>query len=101
MKQTCFRISLAVTLVALTGLVAARPHAAQGTLLWQQNVNGTANGVDQALSVASEGWREGADALWPVMAAGVRAVVGRGGRMIAASPETLSGRYSATGAMKR
>ena len=52
MKQTCFRISLVLTLLTLTGLVAARPHGAQGTLLWQQNLNGTANGFDEAFSVA-------------------------------------------------
>ena len=53
MKEICFRISLALTLLTPTGGVAARPHAAQGTLLWQQNLNGTANGFgDAALSVA-------------------------------------------------
>ena len=36
----------------MTELVEARPHAAQGTLLWQQNLIGTANGFGQAFSVA-------------------------------------------------
>ena len=53
MKEICFRISLALTFLGLTGLVAARPDAAQGTLLWQQNLNDTANGFENmALSVA-------------------------------------------------
>jgi uncharacterized delta-60 repeat protein len=52
MKEICFRISLALTLLARTGLVAAGPDAGRGTLLWQQNLNGTANGLDAARSVA-------------------------------------------------
>src|SRR5438552_2245652 len=53
MKEICFRISLALTLLTPTGGVAARPHAAQGTLLWQQNLTGTAvNSVAEAFSVA-------------------------------------------------
>ena len=54
---------LAVTSI-LTALVAARPSVAQGTLLWQQKPNGTANrGFGQALSVA-------VDSLGNVVAAG-------------------------------
>jgi outer membrane protein assembly factor BamB len=52
MKRTCFQISLALAVLALTRLVAARPDA-QGTLLWQHNLNGTkGNGQDIANSVA-------------------------------------------------
>src|SRR5436189_70771 len=54
MKAICFRITLAVILLTLTELVAARPHVAPGTLLWQQNFNGCACPVngDFARSVA-------------------------------------------------
>src|SRR6266496_6819473 len=53
MKEICFGISLALTLLTPAGLVAARPHAVQGTLLWQQNLNGGApNSSDEAFSVA-------------------------------------------------
>src|SRR6266496_3928302 len=53
MKEICFGISLALTLLTPAGLVAARPHAVQGTLLWQQNLNGGApNSFDEAFSVA-------------------------------------------------
>ena len=60
---------LAVTLI-LTGLVAARPSAAQGTLLWQ-NLNGTLNAVDSAGSVA-------VDNLGNVVAAGFTTNTGTG-----------------------
>ena len=54
MKAICFRITLALTLLTLTELVGARPHVAQGTLLWQQTLNRTATGntYEEALSVA-------------------------------------------------
>src|SRR5436189_284219 len=54
MKAICFRITLALTLTlfTMTELVAARPLPAQGTLLWQQTLIGTANGFGQAFSVA-------------------------------------------------
>jgi uncharacterized delta-60 repeat protein len=53
MKEICFGISFALTLLTLTGDVAARPRAGQGTLLWWQHVNGTANSFfDAARSVA-------------------------------------------------
>src|SRR5439155_8918172 len=53
MKEICFGISLALTLLTQTGVVTARPSAAQGTLLWQQSLSGTTNDCcDEALSVA-------------------------------------------------
>jgi hypothetical protein len=42
---------VAVTSI-LTALVAARPSVAQGTLLWQRNLNGTLNSSAGATSVA-------------------------------------------------
>ena len=52
MRGICFWIGSALTLLNPAGLVAARPHAPQGTMLWQQTLSGTANSNDQALSVA-------------------------------------------------
>ena len=54
MKAICFRITLVLTLTlfTMTELVAARPLPAQGPLLWQQTLIGTANGFGQAFSVA-------------------------------------------------
>ena len=53
MRRICFGISIALTLLTRAGLVAARPPAAPGTLLWQQNLNGTAgNSFGEGLSVA-------------------------------------------------
>src|SRR5437762_800544 len=46
LKEICFRITLALTLLTLTELVAARPHVAHGNLLWQQTLNGTATGFN-------------------------------------------------------
>ena len=46
-------MGLALTMLTQTRLVAARPDAAQGSLLWQQTLNGTeANSFDEARSVA-------------------------------------------------
>jgi hypothetical protein len=51
MKGTCSRISLALSLLALTEVGAAQPRATRGTLLWQQNLDGTINSHDFARSV--------------------------------------------------
>jgi uncharacterized delta-60 repeat protein len=53
-----------LTLLTVMGLMAPRPAAAQGALLWQHSLNGTANSRDQASSMA-------VDTLGNVIAAGV------------------------------
>src|SRR5213083_2982291 len=63
MKRTASRFSFGLTLLTVLGLMAPRPAAAQGTLLWQHNLNGNANSDDRALSVAL-------DSLGNVVAAG-------------------------------
>jgi hypothetical protein len=52
MRGLCYWVSLALTLLTQTGVVTARPKAAQAARLWQQNLDGTANGFNEAYSVA-------------------------------------------------
>jgi len=50
MKATCFRITVALTLLTMTGLMAAGPHE-PGTVLWEQKLTGKAHHPSAAYSV--------------------------------------------------
>jgi uncharacterized delta-60 repeat protein len=52
MKSWIPGLLLSLVVLAVFGASGIRDAAAQGTRLWQQNLNGTANGHDDALSVA-------------------------------------------------
>ena len=52
MKSWIVRALLSLVVLAVCRAWGISDAAAQGTLLWQQNLNGTANGNDQARSVA-------------------------------------------------
>src|SRR5207247_3480567 len=55
MKKICFRITLALTVLTMTEHVAARPHAAQGTLLWQPTVTASGAGFTNSVAVDNQG----------------------------------------------
>ena len=55
MKKICFRITLTLTVLTMTEHVAARPHAAQGTLLWQPTVTASGAGFTNSVAVDNQG----------------------------------------------
>ena len=63
MRESQLRIGLVFTVLSLMGLLVPSPSAGQGAVLWQQNLNGTASGIERGNSVT-------ADAQGNVVAAG-------------------------------